>query len=177
MKQLFSPRKLGTVLVALSLALPPLSASISEEFSHKQHSMPPLNVRQLLLDSAKENDPDLSLENSSVAITHFSYVCELMTDSGDLIYVADRRAVLLGMAAPRGLNYITFFKEDHSYLGKIRYVHARPLRCNRGELYLYTNIDSGGVSSQDNVIDVSEGFENLRFISREPFEDLYEELR
>jgi len=77
--------------------------------------------------------------------------------------VADRRTVVAGMSAPRGLNYITFFAEDFTYLGKFLYIKARPLWCEGGKLYLFGNLDGGTVSDGNNTIDVSGGWRNVRF--------------
>ena len=91
-----------------------------------------------------------------------------MTDDGKRIYVGDRRAVLAGMSVPRGLNDITFFSEDFTYLGKYRYIAARPLWCDGGKLYLFGSLDAGDISG-NNVIDVSSGFQNVRFYHEEAY--------
>ena len=130
---------------------------------HASSQITPENIRQVLLTSAQASDPDLSSNNSGVILTHFSHVCELSTGDGKIIYVGDRRAVLGGMSSPRGLNFITFFSEDFTYLGKFQYVHARPLWCNGGKLFLFGSLDAGSVPSGNNVIDVSRGFQNVRF--------------
>lgn len=129
----------------------------------------PENIRQVLLASAQASDPDLSPNNSGLILTHFSHVCELSTDEGETIYVGDRRAVLAGMLAPRGINYITFFAEDFTYLGKYQYVTARPLWCDGGKLYLFGSLDAGDVPSGNNVIDVSRGFQRVRFYYEEEY--------
>ena len=69
---------------------------------------PPRDVRAALLASAEKGDPDFP-DGREVVLTHFSHVGQLVTSSGDLIYVADRSAVIAGMPAPRGRNYITCF--------------------------------------------------------------------
>jgi hypothetical protein len=131
----------------------------------------PEDIRQVLLSSAQANDPDLSAKNPGLLLTHFSHVCELSTDDGKRIYVADRRAVLRGMSSPRGLNFITFFAEDHTYLGKFRYVQARPLWCDGGKLFLFGNLEGATPSGSNtsNVIDVSRGFQNIRFYHEEAY--------
>lgn len=129
----------------------------------------PENVRRVLLASAQASDPDLASNNPGLILTHFSHVCELSTDDGKTIYVGDRRAVLGEMSAPRGLNFITFFAEDFTYLGKFQYVNARPLWCNGGKLFLFGNLDSGNVPARSNVIDVSRGFQNVRFYHEEAY--------
>ena len=127
------------------------------------------NIRQVLLASAQASDPDLSPNNRGLILTHFSHVCELSTDEGKTIYVGDRRAVLAGMLSPRGLNYITFFAEDFTYLGKYQYVAARPLWCDGGKLYLFGSLDGGDVPDENNVIDVSRGFHRVRFYYEETY--------
>lgn|GEM_PF-5422157 len=126
-------------------------------------TIPPENIRQTLLASARASDPDFPADNSGLVLTHFSHVCELFTNEGETIYVADRRTVVAGMSAPRGLNYITFFAEDFTYLGKFLYIKARPLWCEGGKLYLFGNLDGGTVSDGNNTIDVSGGWRNVRF--------------
>jgi hypothetical protein len=128
----------------------------------------PENIRQVLLASAQASDPDLSSKNPGLFLTHFSHVCELSTDDGKRIYVADRRSVLRGMSSPRGLNFITFFAENHTYLGKFRYVQARPLWCEGGKLFLFGNLE-GATPGGGNVIDVSRGFQNIRFYHEEAY--------
>lgn len=131
----------------------------------------PENIRQVLLASAQASDPDLASNNPGLILTHFSHVCELSTDDGKTIYVGDRRAVLGEISAPRGLNFITFFAEDFTYLGKgkFQYLNARPLWCNGGKLFLFGNLDSGNVPARSNVIDVSRGFQNVRFYHEEAY--------
>ena len=123
----------------------------------------PDNIRQTLLTSAQTSDPDFPSESREPILTHFSHVCELSTEYGQILYVADRRAVIAGMLAPRGLNYITFFSEDFMYLGKFRYSNSRPLWCDGGKLYLLGDLDADNIPSVGNVIDVSRGFQNIQF--------------
>jgi len=128
------------------------------------------NARQAMFDSASVSDPELS---SPVVLTHFSHVCQLVENNGDVVYVADRRAVLPDMPMPRGLNYITFFAEDFTYLGKLRYVHSRPLWCDGSKLYLFGNLDVNELPGNGNVIDVSKGFNDLVIYYEEVYGSSY----
>src|SRR5262245_1305187 len=120
--------------------------------SVKQNS----DIRAALLASAEKSDPDFPDGRNSV-LTHFSHVGQLVTTSGDVIYVADRSAVLAGMLAPRGQNFITFFDQQFRYLGKIRYTESRPLWCDGSRLYLFGELDSLVNGLSGNVIDVARG--------------------
>src|SRR5204862_4038457 len=94
------------------------------------------DVRSALLASAKRSDPDFP-DSHNLVLTHFSHVGQLVSSSGEVIYVADRRAVIAGMLAPRGQNYITFFDDQFRYLGKVGYALSRPLWCEGSRLYLH----------------------------------------
>src|SRR6185503_13861634 len=59
------------------------------------------DVRSSLLASARRSDPDFP-DGRDVLLTHFSHVGQLVSSKGEVVYVADRRAVLAGMLAPRG---------------------------------------------------------------------------
>lgn len=117
-----------------------------------------LDVRELLLESAKKSDPDFP-DGKDVLLTHFSHVGHLVTSSGERVDIVDRRAVLGGMLAPRGQNYITFFDGQHQYLGKLHYVSNSPLWCDGSKLYLAGDIDLGELSG--NVVDISNGYKDL----------------
>jgi hypothetical protein len=120
----------------------------------------PFDIRSALLAAAKAGDPDFP-DGKSIQSTHFSHVCEIKTDRSDGIYVADQRAVLLGMASPRGMNYILFFDGALRFLGKLRYSSSRPLWCDEGKLYLFGDLD-GDPNLNGNVVDLSGGYERLR---------------
>ena len=119
------------------------------------------DVRALLLASAQRGDPDFPDGRNSV-LTHFSHVGQLETSGGEVLFVADRRAVLAGMRAPRGQNFITFFDREFRYLGKIRYTESRPLWCDGSQLYLFGELDGTGTGLSGNVIDVARGYAGLR---------------
>jgi len=157
------------VLRMLFVPLLCLSLILLVRTNHASTLATPVNIRQILLTSAQTSDPDLASNNSGVILTHFSHVCELSTDDGKTIYVGDRRVVLAGMSAPRGLNYITFFAGDFTYLGKYQYINARPLWCDEGKLYLSGGLDGNEVSNRENVIDVSKGFQNTRLYYEEAY--------
>jgi hypothetical protein len=119
-----------------------------------------MEVRSILVAAAKAGDPDFP-DGRNVQLTYFSHIGELHTNKGALIYVVDTCAVLTGMPAPRGLNYIVFFDEHFHYLGKINYSTSRPLWCEGSKLYLYGDLDGLGDYPEGNVIDLAEGYENL----------------
>ncbi len=119
-----------------------------------------IDVRELLLESAKKGDPGFP-NGKEVLLTHFSHVGHLMTASGERIHVVDRRAVLAGMLAPGGQNYITFFDGRHQFLGKIHYIGSRPLWCDGSRLYLFGDLDGAPGELIGNVIDVSKGYSSL----------------
>lgn len=125
----------------------------------------PRDIRAALLEAARDGDPRFP-DGRNVILTHFSHVGELRTDRDERIFVADRRAVLAGMLAPRGQNRISFFDERLDYLGSIGYVHSRPLWCEGSKLYLFGDLDGFPQPGQEyppggNVIDVSAGFDDL----------------
>jgi hypothetical protein len=117
-------------------------------------------ARQRLLAAAKRGAPDFP-DEKQVKLMHFSYVGTLATKDGPVL-VVDRRAVITGMLAPRGLNYITFFDSRLKYLGKLCYTKSRPLYCDRGKLYLFGQLDGLPPAGQGNVIDLSLGYTSLR---------------
>jgi hypothetical protein len=118
------------------------------------------DVRSALFESAKRSDPDFP-DGHRVVLTHFSHVGQLVTASGDVVQVADRRSVIAGMLAPRGQNYVTFFDSHLRYLGKIEYVSSRPLWCDGSRLYLFGDLDGFATGLAGNVLDVSDGYERL----------------
>ncbi len=153
----------GLLVVLLTISL----VFLARAYQASSSSVLTQDVRQSLLASAQNGDP--ALLSSDLVLTHFSHVCELVKSDGGIIYVADRRAVLPGMSAPRGLNYITFFTEDFTYLGKVRYTSARPLWCDNNKLYLFGNLDGGDIPGEGNVIDLSGGFHDLQLYSEEAY--------
>ena len=129
-------------------------------------SSEPHDIRAALLEAAREDDPHFP-DGRDVILTHFSHIGELRTARGERILVADQRAVLAGMLAPRGQNRISFFDERLHYLGSIGYVHSRPLWCDGSRLYLFGDLDGFPQPGQTNppggnVIDVSSGFDGLK---------------
>lgn len=128
-------------------------------------SSTPRDIRAALLEAARNGDPYFP-DGENVILTHFSQVGELWTDRGGRIFVADQRAVLAGMLAPRGQNRISFFDERLVYLGSIGYVHSRPLWCDGSKLYLFGDLDGFPQLGQEyppggNVIDVAAGFDGV----------------
>lgn len=118
------------------------------------------DVRSALLASAKRSDPDFP-DSHNLVLTHFSHVGQLVSSSGELIYVADRRAVIAGMLAPRGQNYIMFFDGQFHYLGKVGYALSRPLWCDGSRLYLHGELDGLVTGLSGNVLDVAGGDEHI----------------
>lgn len=121
----------------------------------------PVDVRSKLLTAAKAGDSDFP-DGEHVVLTHFSHVGQVTTKASETIFVVDRRAVLAGMLAPRGQNAILFFSGDFRYLGKLKYVHSRPLWCEGSRLFLSGNLDGFFNPVKGNAIDLSEGFANLK---------------
>lgn len=121
----------------------------------------PLDIRALLLASAAKGDPDFP-DGKGMMLTHFSHVGQLVTSNGDVIYVAERRAVLTGMIAPRGQHYITFFDARFEFLGKMRFVNSQPLWCDGSRLFLFGDLDGVSNGIDGNVIDVAEGFDHVK---------------
>lgn len=118
------------------------------------------DIRHTLLESAKANDPDFP-DGDNVRLTHFSHVGEVITGAREQIFVVDSRAVLTGMLAPHGQNAIMFFDHEFRYLGKIGYVSSRPLWCDGGRVYLFGELDGFATALSGNVIDLSDGYQNL----------------
>ncbi|MES2981216.1 MAG: hypothetical protein V4727_02795 [Verrucomicrobiota bacterium] len=143
-------RNLGALLMIVSLITGCISTPPSST----------TDVRSSLLTSARRDDPDFP-DGKSMVLTHFSHVGQLESSRGEMVYVADRRAVISGMMAPRGQNYITFFDKDFRYLGKIRYGSSRPLWCDASRLYLFGALDGSSADLSGNVIDIAGGYNHL----------------
>jgi len=118
------------------------------------------DIRSSLLASASLGDADFP-DGHSMVLTHFSHVGQLVSSSGQVVYVADTRAVVPGMLAPRGRNYIAFFNSQFRYLGKVGYVSSRPLWCEGSRLYLFGDLDGVATGLSGNVIDIADGYEHL----------------
>jgi len=127
------------------------------------------DIRLRLLENARQQDQEFP-DGSAIKLTHFSYVGTLETLQGT-VYVVDRRAVIAGMLAPRGLNVICFFDASEQFLGKVCYATSRPLWCENGKVYLFGAYDGGAISEDEscNVIDLSAGFSNMRFIHQKAY--------
>lgn len=122
----------------------------------------PLDVRAALLASAKLNEVGFP-DGHELFLTHFSHVGQLVTSHGEIIYVADQRAVTAGQMSPHGLNFIVFFDSHFRFLGKINYVNSRPLWCDGSKLYLFGDLESRILQyPPGNVIDLARGYENLK---------------
>lgn len=141
-------------VVSILVAMAVWSGCASTPPSH------PKDIRTALLASAQRSDPDFP-NGQTVVLTHFSHVGQLLTSKGETIHVADQRAVIAGMSAPRGRNFITFFDSRFRYLGKIGYVSSRPLWCDGSRLYLWGDQDGFATGLSGNVLDVAGGFEHL----------------
>jgi hypothetical protein len=152
--------KAGVVLLILSGVLLGCS-TVQCRTGSIGSSVRPLDVRAALLASAKKSDPDFP-NGREMLLTHFSHIGQLLTSRGDIIYVADRRAVIAGMLAPRGENFVTFFDGQFHFLGKVRYLASRPLWCDGGRLYLSGDLDDASAGLSGNVIDVTDGYKSLR---------------
>jgi hypothetical protein len=122
----------------------------------------PLDVRAALLASAKKDEADFP-DGHKLLLTHFSHVGQLITSRGEIIFVADQRAVIADQMAPHGLNFIAFFDSHFRFLGKINYVKSRPLWCDGSKLYLFGDLDSRIPQyPPGNVIDLARGYKNLK---------------
>lgn len=137
---------------ALGLSLALLSGAAPEQ-----------DIRDRLENVARAQDPSFP-DGVKVKLTSFSYVCRLMTEDGP-IYVSNRRAVLGGMAAPRGQNALTFVDGQFRLLATIPYASSLPLWCDGGKLFLWGPWDGQQFEFDPcadhrgcNVIDWSEGY-------------------
>jgi len=129
-----------------------------------------LDIRDSLFKAVEKAEPDFP-DGIEVKLTHFSYVGSVLTRNEKKIHVIDQRAVITGMSAPRGLNFIVFVDESLNYLGKLAYIGSRPLWCEQSKLFLFGEVDS--VHGQGNVIDVSEGFERLSVYAERKYGSLW----
>ena len=141
-----------TALTALMLSAVLLSGAAPEQ-----------DVRDRLENVARAQDPEFP-DGEKVKLTHFSYVCRLMTADGP-VYVSNRRAIIAGMLAPRGQNALTFVDGHFRLLATIPYASSLPLWCDGGKLYLWGawdghqfEYDPCDESRGCNVIDWSEGY-------------------
>ncbi len=122
----------------------------------------PFDVRAALLASAKQNETDFP-DGHELFLTHFSHVGQLVTSHGEIIYIADQRAVIADQKSPHGLNFIAFFDRHFRFLGQINYVKSRPLWCDGSKLYLFGDLDSRIPQyPPGNVIDLAGGYKNLK---------------
>ncbi len=78
------------------------------------------------------------------------------------IFVVNMRSVLANMNAPRGANFICFFGRRGNFLGKLSYLFSMPLWCEKGKLYLFGDRDIFDEYGPGNVIDLSDGYVNLK---------------
>lgn len=124
---------------------------------------PQADIRDRLEKVARAQDPGFP-DGDKVKLTSFAYVCRLLTDDGP-VYVANRRAVLTGMAAPRGQNAITFVDGHFRLLATIPYAASLPLWCDQGMLFLWGPWDGQQFEFEPcndergcNVIDWSKGY-------------------
>ena len=144
----------GVVAVANSFG--PVTGSANEQLAAEQDAEE-TDIRGILQASQKDADEDYP-NGKDVKLTHFGYIGSVSTAKGDTIYVADQRGVITGMLAPRGLNFIACFDAKYRFLGKVRYVSARPLWCEGSRVFLFgeehTSLGSG------NVIDLAQGWWN-----------------
>lgn len=69
-----------------------------------------VDVLSKLLLAAELGDPGHP-DGENVVLMHFSHLGQVTTVSGEKVYVADRRAVIAGMLAPRGKNAILFLTD------------------------------------------------------------------
>jgi hypothetical protein len=123
------------------------------------------DIRECLLESARRGDPKFP-DGNEVILTHFSYIGKIESAKGS-IYIVDERAVISGMLSPRGLNHIAFVSDDLKFLGKIRYVQSRPLWCEGSKVYLFGDLDGG--QGDGNVIDLKDGYSNVRFLREKAY--------
>ena len=128
--------------------------------SPSHETQQPSDVRAALLASAQTSDPDFP-DGQTTILTHFSHVGQVTSSSGQVIHIADGRAVVAGMLAPRGRNYITFFDGHFRYLGKVGYVQSRPLWCDGSRLYLFGDLDGSATGLSGNVFDVADGYDQM----------------
>ena len=140
---------------------PPLDPTTGLPWQPKPKNQP-LDIRSLLLASARKEEAGFP-DGHNVLLTHFSDVGQLVTADGEVIYVADQRAVIADQISPHGLNYIVFFDREFHVLGRIGYVNSRPLWCDGGKLYLFGDLDSRvSEYAPGNVVDVTDGFDSLK---------------
>jgi hypothetical protein len=142
-------------LTALVLSLALLSGAVSEQ-----------DVRDRLENVARAQDPDFP-DGGTAKLTHFSYVCHLLTDDGP-IYVANRRAVSNLPREAQGRNALVFVDGQFRLLASVPYERSFPLWCDEGKLYLEGAWDGQQFEfepCQDergcNVIDWSRGYGKL----------------
>lgn len=121
------------------------------------------DVRQELLDSAKKNDPHFP-DGNKIKLTHFAYLGTVSTKKG-IVFVVLRRAVLTGMAAPRGLQEINLFDSRRRYARSLPMSDGTALWCEGSKIFLFgscTVINAEYPDPDDstgNVIDLYEGYD------------------
>jgi hypothetical protein len=133
-----------------------LLATVSSGERRMEHALS--DVRVDLLKAAAAADPDFP-DGRELKLTRFAYLGRVHARDR-VLYVVDMRSVITGMPAPRGLNYVLFFDEDRTWLGKERYTSAQPLWCEGSTVFLYGQESNGEV--EGNAWDVADGFSERR---------------
>jgi|SRR5579871_1766581 len=131
----------------------------------------PVDVRAALLQSAKQSDPDFP-DGRDLVLTHFSHIGQLVDSRRQVIYVAEQHSVTTKALSPHGQRFIAFFDKQFRYLGKFGFDGSNPLWCDGSRLFLYGDLQRVFFNTDldrklqkyppGNVIDVADGFENIR---------------
>lgn len=115
--------------------------------SANAQSGPRAQVYRALVE-AKILDPDRRL-------VHFSHTCSLRIDGAEFP-VVDLQEIVKGAATPRGVNRIVVFGPDRKAVQVIGYTTERPLFCVENRLYVYGDLEVGGVAPEGNVLTISD---------------------
>jgi len=93
---------------------------------------------------ARVLDPDRRL-------VHFSHTCSLRIDGAEFP-VVDVQEIVKGAFTPRGVNRIVVFGPDRKPVQMIAYTTERPLFCEGNRLYVFGDLEVGGVGPGGNLL-------------------------
>ena len=96
---------------------------------------------------AKVLDPDRRL-------VHFSHTCSLRIDGAEFP-VVDVQEIVKGVSTPRGVNRIVVLGPDKKLVHRLEYTTERPLFCEGNRLYVFGDLEVGGVGPGGNVLTLS----------------------
>lgn len=119
------------------------------------------DLRSQMLDACVREDPDFP-DGRSMKLIEFAYTGDVRTESG-ILHVNFVRAVITGMLAPRGENWLSFHGPDTRFVGEQPINPSYPpLRCE-GSLIIFDGVQTNG-EDRGNALQLSKGFLLSRYV-------------